>query len=222
MADENKSNNEQSLSPLEKRRRRNRQYYEKNKDNLKIKKESYQLKMEVPKEDAHRLLNIKAKIEIAKERLGEKKTNIDLMEALLDSWLDASDTSTLRQFESITTHLLNLVNNPSSSRESTPTSLPQLSSGQKFQLHSACKENDEIYLVCGAALQRLLQYFVNSGNVCHCGEKFDPSSIEFARVTPNNHCVKVAVRCDRRHVTEWFSSSVMSSPTAGKYYINIK
>ena len=77
--------------------------------------------MEVPKEDAHRLLNVKAKIETAKERLGEKKRNIDLMEALLDSWLDASDVSTLRQFQCDPDQLLNLVNNPS---ESTSTSLP--------------------------------------------------------------------------------------------------
>ena len=41
---------------------RNQQYYEKNKDSLKAIKESYTFKLEVPKGDAHRLAEIKAKV----------------------------------------------------------------------------------------------------------------------------------------------------------------
>ena len=65
MADESNVEIQPELSPSTKRRWRNQQYYEKKKDSLKANKESYTFK---PKEDAHRLAEIKAKMDIVKER----------------------------------------------------------------------------------------------------------------------------------------------------------
>ena len=74
MADESNVEIQPELSPSTKRRRRNQQYYEKNKDSLKAIKESCAFKLEVPKEDAHRLAEIKAKMDIVKERELHAKT----------------------------------------------------------------------------------------------------------------------------------------------------
>ena len=173
MADESNVEIQPELSPSTKRRRRNQQYYEKNKDSLKAIKESYAFKLEVPKEDAHRLAEIKAKMDIVKERLRElhaKTTNVDLMEALVDSWLDANQTG--QYVDPLASanepvNFLNLIDDHS--LESTSVS-PSLYVNPKVQLHSVCKENDEIYLVCGTALECLFRYiFIESGNVCGCG-----------------------------------------------------
>ena len=51
MADESNVEIQPEVSPSAKRRRRNQQYYEKNKDSLKANKESYTFKLEVPKAD---------------------------------------------------------------------------------------------------------------------------------------------------------------------------
>ena len=68
MADESNVEIQPELSPSTKRRWRNQQYYEKKKDSLKANKESYTFKLEVPKVDAHRLPEIKGKMDIVKER----------------------------------------------------------------------------------------------------------------------------------------------------------
>ena len=217
MADESNVEIQPELSPSTKRRRRNQQYYEKNKDSLKAIKESYTFKLEVTKEDAHRLAEIKAKMDIVKERLRElhaKTTNVDLMEALVDSWLDANQTG--QYVDPLASanepvNFLNLIDDHS--LESTSVS-PSLYVNPKVQLHSVCKENDEIYLVCGTALERLFRYFIESGNVCGCGTKFNVSSIKIGGVTPHSHCVKVVIGCVKKHVTEWFSSSMIALSSA--------
>ena len=87
------------------------------------------------------------------------------MEALVDSWLDANQTG--QYVDPLASanepvNFLNLIDDHS--LESTSVS-PSLYVNPKVQLHSVCKENDEIYLVCGTALERLFRYFTESGNV---------------------------------------------------------
>lgn len=137
------------------------------------------------------------------------------MEALVDSWLDVTGSQV--QLSVDPTDSVS-VNNPDQLLNHIPPSLLN----PKYQLHSVCKENDEIYLVCGTALERLFRYFIDSGNVCSCGSKFDASRIKIERVTKHNHSVKVVFGCDKKHVVEWFSSSIMSNPSAGKYYVNVR
>ena len=54
-------------------------------------------------------------------------------------------------------NFLNLIDDHS--LESTSVS-QSLYVNPKVQLHSVCKENDEIYLVSGTALERLFRYFI--------------------------------------------------------------
>ena len=218
MADEN---NDEMHSPSKKKQRRNKQYYEKHKAVLKSSKCTYQFKMEVPKEDEHRLDEIKIKINNAKERLKQlnsKTTNLDLMEALIESWLDSTESQVPLSPVQLSVDPANSVNDPIQLLSRIPPSL----ANPKYQLHSVCKENDEIYLVCGTALERLFQYIIENGNVCSCGNKFDVSRLKIERVTKRNHSVKVVFGCEKKHVVEWFSSSIMSSPSAGKYYVNVR
>ena len=177
--------------------------------------------MEVPKKDEHRLDEIKTKINNAKERLRQLNsytTNLDLMGALIDSWLDSTESQVPLPSVQLSADPPNSVNDPVQLLNCIPPSL----ANPKYQLHSVCKENDEIYVVCGTALERLFQYFIESGNVCSCRNKFDLSQLKIERVTKHNHSVKVVFGCEKKHVVEWFSSSIMSSPSAGKYYVNVR
>ena len=91
----------------------------------------------------------------------------------------------------------------------------------RTQLHSKCCENDDIYLVCCSAIERLFRYVTEEHSlVCQCGERFDFSTFKVERVTKNNHCCKVVMKCmaEEGHTLEWFSSSILS----GKYYANLR
>ena len=160
--------------------------------------------MEVPKEVEHRLDEIKTKNNKTKERLRQPNSmtrNLDLMEALIESWLDYTESQLPLSPVQLSVDPANSVNYPIQLLNRIPPSLVN----PKYQLHSVCKENNEIYLVCGTALERLFQYVIENGNVCSCGNKFDVSRLKIERVTKHNHSVKVVFQCEKKHVVEWFS-----------------
>ena len=98
--------------------------------------------MEVPKEDEHRLDEIKTKINNAKERLRQlnsKTTNLDLMEALIDSWLDSTESQVPLPPVQLSADPPNSVNEPVQLLNRISPSL----TNPKYQLHSVCKENDD-------------------------------------------------------------------------------
>lgn len=230
----------QPLSPLTKKRKRNRLYYEANKENLKSKKSCIHFKLEVFKDDEVRLESIREKLGKIKGELNLNKSrtvNADLIEALLDNWIVHHPSTTAKQVVQSTgilsgpptpeydefVHIFDDTDGEDSSTSSSTRPLPPLSLlNPKTQLHSLCQENDEIYLVCGTALVRLFKFLTERGNSCHCGGKYDFSTVNIARVTKNSHCAKVVFRCRNKHSVEWFSSSMMSSRSAGKYYVNVR
>ncbi|XP_078360544.1 uncharacterized protein LOC144644837 [Oculina patagonica] len=147
------------------------------------------------------------------------------MEALLDNWLKNShiplEKNTSDEFVD-QLHPSKAV--PLPPEEKMEVELPELPSEMlrtKTQLHSQCRENDDIYLVCGSAIERLFLYLTEEHSlICHCRERFDFSTFKVGRVTKNNHCCKVVVECmaKEKHTLEWFSSSIIS----GKYYVNLR
>ena len=44
----------------------------------------------------------------------------------------------------------------------------------------------------------------------------------FVVVGTNLTYLLVVFGCEKKYVVEWFSSSIMSSPSAGKYYVNVR
>ena len=210
------TNNVNELSPSSKRRQRNHEYYERNKDIRKMQKNSYLFKMEVAKEE-NTLIKDKLKASSSKSI-----TNVDVMEALTDCWLNENAKES--DESGLLSNPLTLLQNPNllCPDEIEIPHVPPEFVNPKTQLHSPCKEKDEIYLVCKSFLDRLVQHLLENGNMCKCGEKYDLSTIKIERVIKSNHCVKVSFGCKRQHTVEWFSSTIMSSATAGKYYVNLR
>lgn len=53
----------------------------------------------------------------------------------------------------------------------------------KTQLHSESRRNDEIYLVCGSALERLFRHFIDENDcVCKCGKSLDFATFKVQRI----------------------------------------
>ena len=209
---------------------RNKKYYEDNKENLKNSKVRFQLNLEVKKQKGDWLNAIKTKIAFVKDQLhlstkNTRAANAHLMEALLDNWLKNNhiplEKNTSDEFVD-QLHPSKAV--PLPPEEKMEVELPELPSEMlrtKTQLHSQCRENDDIYLVCGSAIERLFLYLTEEHSlICQCGERFDFSTFKVDRVTKNNHCCKVVVECmaEEKHTLEWFSSSIIS----GKYYVNLR
>lgn len=205
----------------------NRGYYEQKKDTIKQTKVRFDFKIQVAKENEGRLESIKRKIEKAKTSLHlhtqtTSTGNADLMETLLDHFFKSNNnTSTV---SSSSFHDPAPVQNtavptpPTHDLQIDPSFQPN-----KKQLHSECHENDELYLVCGSAISRLFRYFTQENSCCcDCGKELDFTTFSLNRITPHNHCAKTVVKCQGGHSLKWFSSSVMSSPSSGKYYANIR
>lgn len=185
----------QPLSPLTKKRKKNRLYYEASKENLKSKKSRIHFKIEVFSDDEVRLEGIREKLSEIKGELHKSRTvNADVNQA----------STTAKQVVQ-STGILSGPSNPEYDELSSTQPLPPLLLlNPKTQLHSLCQENYEIYLVCVTALVRLFRFFADRGNSCHCGWKCDLSTVNIARVTKNRHCAKVVFRCLNKHVVEWF------------------
>ena len=208
------TNDMNEQSPSSKRRRRNHEYYVRNKDVRKTQKNSYLFKMEVAKEHENTLIQIRSKLDIIKDKLkassAKSITNVDVMEALIDCWL--KENATESDENGLLSNPLTLLQNPKllCPDEIQIPHVPPEFVNPKFQLHSPCKEKDEIYLVCKTSLNRLVQRLLKNGNICKCGERYDLSTMKIKRVTKCNHCVKVSFGCKKRHTVEWFSSTIMS------------
>ena len=179
-----------------------------NKDVRKTQKNSYLFKMEVAKEDENTLIEIRSKLDIIKDKLeassSKSITNVDVMEALIDCWLKEN----AKESDESGGTLLQNPNLLCPDEIDIPHVPPEFVN-PKFQLHSPCKEKDEIYLVCKSSLDRLVQHLLKNGNMCKCGEKYDLLTIKIERVANSNHCVKVSFGCKRRQMVEWFSSTIM-------------
>lgn len=198
---------------------RNKAYYQKNKTTIKENKAQYGFKIEVNKDEECRLAEIRKQVNIVRNQLlsnGKSGGNVDVMEALLDCWNSRSQNSSSAQPPKSFQTNISTRTFSSLDRDIRP---PEIMCQPKTQLHSSCNEKDDIYLVCGSALQRLFGYFFDGNARCKCGENFDLSTLNINRITKNNHCVKVEWKCNRNgHRIEWFSSSIIS----GKYYVNMR
>ena len=191
---------------------RNKPYYQKNKSSIKG------FKMEVKRDEEGRLVEIRKQINSVRNQLlsnGKPAGNIDVMELLLDCWLSRNSSNeqqaqnTIQAATSLQTNSSDIFSIEHDIRP------PEITYQSKTQLHSSCTEN-EVYLVCGTALQLLFRYFFEGRSCCQCGEKFDLSTLNIKRITKNNHCVKAEWKCKTDKDTQtvqWFSSSIIS----GKY-----
>lgn len=206
---------------------RNSEYYKEKKESLKAKKVRYDFKIELDKEEEGRLESLKMKIASIKKELHlDNKlvpaANARFMEILVDNWLIHSAKTEANGLE--TAHFVDFDSMQSVIEEETNASSPPESfqdSYIKTQLHSESRENDEIYLVCGSALERLFRHFIDGNDcVCKCGKSLDFATFKVQRITKNNHRCKVTVECkaEEGHTLEWFSSSIF----AGKYYANLR
>ena len=217
-----------NCSSLQNKKIRNKKYYEDNKENLKSSKVRFHLNIEVRKEKEDWLNEIKTKIVFVKERLNlsgktTQAANAHLIDALLDNWLKNNYISSKRNIPDECAHQLQppvAVALPPVQEMEVEELSPEMHR-MRIQLHSKCCENDDIYLVCGSAIERLFRYATEEHSlVCQCGERFNFSTFKVERVTKNNHCCKVVVKCmaEEGHTLEWFSSSILS----GKYYVNLR
>lgn len=148
--------------------------------------------------------------------------NAHFMDILKDNWLvhnsktevNGLDTAGFVDFDSLQWII----------EEETNASLPPESfrdSYIKTRLLSESRENDEIYLRCGSALECLFRHFIDNNDcVCKCKKSLDFATFKVQRITKNNHCCKVTVECkaEEGHTLEWFSSSIF----ARKYYANLR
>ena len=211
---------EAKKSPRKERaKQRHRLWYQRNKGALKDAKVRFHFKMEVKKKDEERLDRIRDSLDTVKKSL-RNPSNADIMDQLLHCWYTSRGSSSTV----IPTPMQTLPDADSFNASlGTDQVVPEELLVEKKQLHSECQENDEIYLVCGSALNRIFKFFICENEAkCHCGQAMDFTTFEAARVTKNNHCAKVKVECIQGHTLEWFSSSIMSSPSAGKYYVNAR
>ena len=155
----------------------------------------YDCKIQLSKEEEDHLESVKMNIAFIKKELHfDNKVvlaaNACLMEILVDNWLghnakteaNGLDTAGFVDFEKLQSII----------EEETNASLPPESfqdSYIKTQLHSESRENDEIYLVCGSALERLFRHFIDENDcVCKCGKSLDFATFKVQRITKNNHC----------------------------------
>ena len=195
---------------------------------LKSSKVRFHLNIEVRKEKEDWLNEIKTKTVFVKDRLNLSGTttqaaNAHLIDALLDNWLKNNYILSKRNIPDECAHQLQppvaLALPPVEDMEVEELSPEMLR--MRIQLHSKCCKNDDIYLVCGSAIDHLFRYTTEEHSlVCQCGERFDFSTFKVKRVTKNNHCCKVVVKCvaEEEHTLEWLSSSILS----GKYYANLR
>ena len=217
-----------NCSSLQNKQIRNKKYYEANKENLKSSKVRFHLNIEVRKEKEDWLNEIKTKIVFVKDRLNlsgktTQAANARLIDVLLDNWLKNNNISCKRNIPDECAGQLQtpvaIALPPEEDMEVEELSPEMLR--MRTQLHSKCCENDDIYLVCCSAIERLFRYVTEEHSlVCQCGERFDFSTFKVERVTKNNHCCKVVMKCmaEEGHTLEWFSSSILS----GKYYANLR
>lgn len=213
-----------SLSPLPSKCERNQAYYQQHKAHLKNSKVSYNFKIEVRKENEDRLATIRENIATVRRAIQPHNksatSNADIMEALTNFWLSHNHGSdpTVHRNQTTNYQIHSTVFSSVDKEFRPPETLVQT----KTQLHSECCKDDEIYLVCGSALQLLFHHLVKG--VCKCGKPYDASTFSVKRVTKNNHCVKAYWNCvaESKHTTEWFSSSIVTGPSAGKYYVNLR
>ena len=217
-----------NCSSLQNKQIRNKKYYEANKENLKSSKVRFHLNIEVRKEKEDWLNEIKTKIVFVKDRLNlsgksTQAANAQIIDVLLDNWLKNNNISCKRNIPDECAGQLQtpvaLALPPEEAMEVEELSPEMLCI--RTQLHSKCCKNDDIYLVCGSAIELLFRYVTEEHSlVCQCGERFDFSTFKVERVTKNNHCCKVVVKCmaEEGHTLEWFSSSILS----GKYYANLR
>ena len=152
--------------------------------------------------------------------LRSSSANADLMEKLLDSFEQNYQQSLPRGSPQLLAPVssLNQTNSPGISMEDLSMDTSQAEFPQKTQLHSPSEENDPLFLVTAASLHRLFCHFIDSGVLCKCGNVFIADTLVINRVTSNNHCCKVMVKCRENHVLEWYSSPILD----GKYYANLR
>ena len=205
-----------------KKREADRLYYQKTKDRRKNEKARFDFKIEVKSVESERINTIKERIARAKQGLGllrSSSANADLLEKLLDSFeqnqqhsLPRGSTQLPAPFSSQQT------TSPDISMEDVSMETIQAEFPQKTQLHSPSEENDPLFLVTKASLHRLFSHFIESGVLCKCGNVFEADTLVIERVTKNNHCCKVLVKCSDQHILEWYSSPILN----GKYYANLR
>ena len=222
MADICRNDGTQLLSPKSKKRHINRTYYAQEKENIKKRTRSMHFNIQVKNDDSCRLENIKKKIATVKSHLGPSVDNAELMNTLLDSWLDSKQLNNPNILCQTGPECGGINSTEDIDMFMASAPIPPGTLKLKTQLHSHCIENDQIYLVCDTALRRLFSFFIESEGKCSCGAKFDLSSLKPARVTTNNHCVKVSLQCKNKHILEWFSSPIITSQSTGRYYVNVR